>query len=57
MGYKTIFTESTVAKYVRVIRATPRELICNARLLLSVALYACSGIPLSRSRSIDCISL
>ncbi|KAJ5273487.1 hypothetical protein N7478_008612 [Penicillium angulare] len=47
MGFKNIYSESTVAKYVRTIRATPRELICNSRLLLSVALYACSGIPLT----------
>ncbi|KAJ5612567.1 hypothetical protein N7510_005761 [Penicillium lagena] len=46
MGYKQIFSESTIARYVRTTRATPRELIYNPRLLLSVALYACAGIPL-----------
>lgn len=47
MAIKEIFTQSTLAKYIRAIRESPRELICNHRLLLTAALYATSGIPIS----------
>ncbi|KAJ9620082.1 uncharacterized protein PV06_03947 [Exophiala oligosperma] len=46
MGIKTIFTNSTLAKYGRAIRATPREVILNRDLLSTAVLYAMSGIPL-----------
>lgn len=47
MGIKEIFTESTANKYVRAIKMAPREVICSPRLLLSAALYAMAGIPIS----------
>jgi hypothetical protein len=52
MGVKEVFTESTVAKYARTIRAAPREVISSPSLLLSAALYAMSGIPISKSSSL-----
>lgn len=47
MAVGKIFTESTFAKYVKAIRQSPREVISNPKLLLTAALYATSGIPLS----------
>ncbi|KAI1492293.1 general substrate transporter [Biscogniauxia mediterranea] len=47
MGIGSIFTESTIAKYARAMRAAPPEVIFNRRLLLSAALYAMSGIPIT----------
>ncbi|KAL3463586.1 general substrate transporter [Aspergillus heterothallicus] len=47
MAAKSIFTESTLAKYVQAIRESPRELILNRRLLLTAALYATAGIPIT----------
>ncbi len=46
MGLKKIFSESTLAKYGRAIRTTPREVIFNRNLILSALLYAMAGIPL-----------
>jgi hypothetical protein len=51
MAAKAIFTESNLAKYVRAMKESPRELIFNRRLLLTAALYAMSGIPISESSS------
>ncbi|KAL7903862.1 general substrate transporter [Trichoderma velutinum] len=47
MGFTTLFTESTLAKYGRSIGQAPREIIFNKHLLLSTALYATSSIPLT----------
>lgn len=47
MGFKEIFSESTIAKYVRAMKAAPREVILSKKLLLSAALYAMAGIPIS----------
>ncbi|KAG9188905.1 hypothetical protein G6011_07610 [Alternaria panax] len=43
----SIFYDSTVAKYGRAIKAAPRELIFNRNLLVTAALYAMSGIPIT----------
>lgn len=51
MGVKQVFTESTFAKYITAIRESPRELISNRKLLLTAALYATSGIPISKKTS------
>lgn len=48
MTFKTIFTESVVVKYVRNIRATPREMMVNPTLLFSCAVYAMAGLPTSK---------
>lgn len=48
MAVKSIFTDSTVARYVQAIKESPRELILNRQLLLTVALYASAGIPISK---------
>ncbi|KAK7718914.1 hypothetical protein SLS57_006025 [Botryosphaeria dothidea] len=42
-----ILSDSTLAKYVRAIKSSPRELIFNRRLLVTAALYAMSGIPIT----------
>ncbi|PLB52250.1 general substrate transporter [Aspergillus steynii IBT 23096] len=47
MGWPSIFTESTLARYIHAIKHSPRELILNSRLLLTVALYASAGIPIT----------
>ncbi|KAK7414554.1 hypothetical protein QQX98_006581 [Neonectria punicea] len=39
-----MFSESTLVRYVRTIRDSPRELIFNRRLLLTTAVYAMSGV-------------
>ena len=49
MGLKDIFTESTVARYARDIKAAPRETILSRKMLLSAALYAMAGVPISES--------
>lgn len=49
MGVKSIFTDSTLARYVEVIKESPRELILNRQLLMTAALYAMAGIPISES--------
>ncbi|KAL1875488.1 hypothetical protein VTK73DRAFT_10038 [Phialemonium thermophilum] len=46
-GLKEIFTESTIAKYVRVIRASPRSLVANKRLLWTTLLFSMAGTPLT----------
>ncbi|KAK2735601.1 hypothetical protein FQN55_002185 [Onygenales sp. PD_40] len=46
MGVKSILKDSTVAHYVKVVKESPRELIVNRHLLLTVAFYAMGGIPL-----------
>ena len=48
MAIKDIFANSTLAKYARVIQATPREIIFNKQLLLSTLLYATASMPLSK---------
>lgn len=48
MGIKAVFARSSLAKYGRSIREAPREVICNRTLLLSSALYALSGVPMSK---------
>ncbi|KAF4461053.1 quinate transport, partial [Fusarium albosuccineum] len=45
MAVTKIFTESVLAKYVRTIRATPRDLMVNRTLLYSCAVYALAGLP------------
>lgn len=47
MALKQVFTESTLVKYARQVRETPKEVIFNAQLLLSTALFATASIPLS----------
>ncbi|KAK6381560.1 hypothetical protein LTS17_004618 [Exophiala oligosperma] len=47
MALKQIITDSTLAKYAGVIKATPREVIFNKHLLLSTALYATASMPLT----------
>lgn len=51
MGIKALLSNSTLGHYVRTIRSCPRELIFNRQLLLTVAMYAMSGIPISKSSS------
>jgi hypothetical protein len=36
-----------VARYVRAIKQSPREIIFSRRLLVSAALYATAGVPIS----------
>ncbi|KAF1965623.1 hypothetical protein BU23DRAFT_627125 [Bimuria novae-zelandiae CBS 107.79] len=43
MGF---LSNSTLAKYVRAIKNSPREIIFNRRLMVSAALYAAAGIPI-----------
>lgn len=47
MGLNGVLSKLTIVKYAHKIKATPREIISNRRLLLSAALYACAGIPIS----------
>lgn len=47
MGVKEIFTDSTLARYGRAIRAAPREVVLSRKMLLSAALYAMAGVPIS----------
>lgn len=47
MAITTFLRESTLGQYVTAIRASPREVIYNPKLLLTAALYATSGIPIS----------
>ncbi|KAL2815807.1 general substrate transporter [Aspergillus cavernicola] len=47
MTIKSIFTDSTVARYVKAIKDSPRELIFNRRLLMTAALYAMAGMPIT----------
>jgi hypothetical protein len=42
-----ILSDSTLAKYVKVIKESPREMIFNRKLLVTAALYAMAGIPIS----------
>ncbi|KAJ8117059.1 hypothetical protein OPT61_g1659 [Boeremia exigua] len=42
-----LLSESTLVKYVRTIKNSPRELFFNRRLLVSAVLYACAGIPIT----------
>lgn len=51
MGVKEIITESTLARYTKAMRAAPREIILSRKMLLSAALYAMSGIPISKRYS------
>ncbi|KAM5360991.1 hypothetical protein ACJZ2D_013381 [Fusarium nematophilum] len=44
MGFSKVLSDSSLAKHVRSIRNSPREVIFNRRLLLSSALYAMSGL-------------
>ncbi|EXA30895.1 hypothetical protein FOVG_17771 [Fusarium oxysporum f. sp. pisi HDV247] len=44
MGFSRILAESSLGKYIRSIRNSPREVIYNRRLLVSSALYAMSGL-------------
>lgn len=43
-----ILSNSTLAKYGKAIKDSPREVIFNHRLLVTAALYAMSGIPISK---------
>ncbi|KAJ6044357.1 uncharacterized protein N7446_002550 [Penicillium canescens] len=47
MSLKIMFTESTIAGYVRTIRSCPREIIANRQLLFTVAMYATAGLPIT----------
>ncbi|KAJ5294640.1 hypothetical protein N7508_009461 [Penicillium antarcticum] len=47
MSLKMMFTESTIASYVRTIRSCPHELIANCQSLLTVAIYASAGLPIT----------
>lgn len=47
MGVPNILKNSTLGYYIATIRNAPREIILNRRLLLTVAMYAMSGIPIS----------
>ena len=42
-----ILSNLTVARYVRAIKQSPREIIFSRRLLVSAALYATAGVPIS----------
>lgn len=53
MAIKERFTESVLAKYARMIRATPRGLMVNRSLLFSCAVYALAGLPTSKSKSLS----
>lgn len=50
MGLGNVFARSTLGKYAKSIKSSPRELICNHRLLLTAALYAMAGIPISEPK-------
>ncbi|KAF7533513.1 hypothetical protein G7054_g7027 [Neopestalotiopsis clavispora] len=47
MALKSVLTDSTLAKYGRAMRDAPREVIVNRHLLLSAALYAMCGVPIT----------
>ncbi|KAI0155692.1 general substrate transporter [Pestalotiopsis sp. NC0098] len=47
MTLKMIFGNSTLVKYAKAMRAAPREVIVNRHLLLSAALYAMCGVPIT----------
>jgi MFS family permease len=47
MGLKEVFTDSTLARYTKAMREAPREIIFSRKMLLSAALYAMSGVPIS----------
>ncbi|CAG9981075.1 unnamed protein product [Clonostachys byssicola] len=47
MTLKRMILNSTLGQYINTIRNAPRELIFNRRLLLTVAMYAMSGIPIT----------
>ncbi|KAH7129492.1 general substrate transporter [Dactylonectria estremocensis] len=44
MGFSQLFSDSTLAKYVKSIQESPREVIFNRQLLLTTAVYAMSGM-------------
>lgn len=44
-----ILSDSTLAKYVKVIKESLREMIFDRRLLVTAALYAMVGIPISNN--------
>jgi hypothetical protein len=48
MGVGNMFRESTLAKYARTIKESPREVIFNGKLLFTAALYAMAGICISK---------
>ncbi|KAL3485484.1 general substrate transporter [Aspergillus germanicus] len=45
MGVKTFLSQTTIAKYGRALRATPREMILNPHLILTAMMYAMCGVP------------
>ncbi|KAK9421264.1 putative Major facilitator superfamily (MFS) profile domain-containing protein [Seiridium unicorne] len=47
MGLTSVFANSTIAKYVKSMRAAPREVITSRRMFLTAALYAMCGIPIT----------
>ncbi|KAJ6157701.1 hypothetical protein N7470_005293 [Penicillium chermesinum] len=51
MAFKEIFTDSTIALYAKQIRAAPRPLIFNKKLLLSALCYATSSLPVAWDQS------
>ena len=50
MEIKKVFTDSTMAKHYRELKAAPRETIANRWLILTSMLYATAAMPLSESR-------
>ncbi|KAL2821298.1 general substrate transporter [Aspergillus cavernicola] len=45
MGVKEFLSQTTIAKYGRAIRATPREMLFNPHLILTAMMYAMCGVP------------
>ncbi|OJJ08828.1 hypothetical protein ASPVEDRAFT_57810 [Aspergillus versicolor CBS 583.65] len=47
MALRNLFTESTLATYIKQVRAAPRQLVWNRHLLLSTLCYATASMPLT----------
>ncbi|KAJ5836280.1 hypothetical protein N7447_002306 [Penicillium robsamsonii] len=47
MAPKEMLAESTIARYVKTIRSCPREIIANKQILLTAAMYATAGLPIT----------
>lgn len=48
----TVFRDSTIARYARTIRQSPREVIFNRPMLLSVAIYALTAMCISKCNGV-----
>ena len=48
MGFKQIWTKTTLAQHYRAIKAAPKEIFWNRWLIMTTLVYAMGGIPLSK---------